>query len=114
MCFCLSSSFILPPYTLFFLNIRSMAVEAVEMEHAVAFLDCEVLSNSLREHEYSVSFMKRTFVKYAKKNVIISAYNSDGHWIAVLILPLQHKVLYLNSLKSLKTNLSMLSKVIDE
>jgi Ulp1 family protease len=57
--------------------------------------------------------MKRVFQLYAKKKLILSAYLGANHWIAVVILLKQKRVLYLDSLKSLKTNISLFSLIIN-
>jgi hypothetical protein len=55
--------------------------------------------------------MKHAFQLYTKKKPALSAYLSDNHWIAVAILPTQKRVLYHGSLKSLKTDISLLTKM---
>jgi hypothetical protein len=39
-----------------------------------------------------VSYMLNAFKLYAKKNLMLTAYLSMNHWIAVVIVPKQRKV----------------------
>jgi hypothetical protein len=48
--------------------------------------------------------MLNAFKKYATKNLMLTAYLSTNHWIAVAIVPKQGKVYYLDSLKTVNTN----------
>ena len=53
-------------------------------------------------------------MEYNQKKYVGFAYNSGNHWIDVVIVPSWHKVLYLDSNRGGKTNLSPLVSVIDE
>jgi hypothetical protein len=81
-----------------------MAVEVEKMCTAVGFLDPECLcSTTLNSTDntlaFSLSYMCNAFKLYAKKKSILTAYLSTNHWIAVVIIPKQRKVYYLDSLK---------------
>jgi hypothetical protein len=95
-----------------------MVVEVEKTGAEVGFLDPECFNFIVLKHcpsfDFDASYMKHAFQLYAKKRVIISAYISGNHLIAVVILPKQNKVLYLDSLKSLTTDISLLIKVNDE
>jgi hypothetical protein len=58
--------------------------------------------------------MQCAFKLYAKKKLIVTAYLSKNHWIVVAILLKQQKVYYLDSFKSLKTDITLLSLIINE
>jgi Ulp1 family protease len=64
--------------------------------------------------DFVVSYMKRAFQLYAEKKLILSAYLNANHWIPVVILSKQKMVLYLDSLKSLKTYISLFTLIINE
>jgi hypothetical protein len=81
--FCLTSSLpcILPPYNLFFLTNRNMAVEVEKTRAAVGFLDHEclcstTLNNMNNTLAFFMSYMCNTFKRYAKKNFIFTTYLS--------------------------------------
>ena len=102
--FCFSSSLpcILPAYTLFFLNLRSLVVEARTKQAPVGFLDPESLNSTMITHSRSfcVDYMIRAYQLYAKKRMIMFVHNTGGHWIAVVILLRHTRVLYFDSLRS--------------
>jgi len=82
----------------------------------VALLDPDALSiKSLRSNRgYSVAYLERCLRKYAQKKYVMFAHNCGGHWIAVIIVPNWHKVLYLDSIRGRNKDLSGLKSVIDE
>jgi hypothetical protein len=85
----------------------------------VGFLDLECLcSTTLNSTDntlsFSVSYMLNTFKLYAKKNLMLTAYLSTNHWIAVAIVPKQRKVYYLDSLKTINTNIDPFERIINE
>jgi hypothetical protein len=45
--------------------------------------------------------MLNAFELYATKDLMLTAYLSMNHWIAVAIVPKQQKVYYLDSLKKI-------------
>jgi hypothetical protein len=47
--------------------------------------------------------MLNAFKLYAKKNLMLTAYLSTNHWIAVAIVPEQQKDYYLDSMKTINT-----------
>jgi hypothetical protein len=49
-----------------------------------------------------------------KKNLMLTAYLSTNHWIAVAIVPKQRKVYYLDSLKTINTNTNHFERIINE
>jgi hypothetical protein len=74
-----------------------MAIEVVKTGAAVGFLVpeclCSIKLNSKDDTlTFSVSYMCHCFKLYAKKKFILTAYLSRNHWIAVVIVPKQHKV----------------------
>jgi hypothetical protein len=65
-----------------------MTVEVENKDPAVGFLDPECLfSTTLNSTDntltFSVSYMLNAFKLYAKKNLMLIAYLSTNHWIAV-------------------------------
>jgi hypothetical protein len=86
-----------------------MTVEVENTGTAVGFRDPEclcstTLNNTDNTLAFSVSCMCNAFKLYAKKNLILTAYLSTNHWIAVAIVLKQRKVYYLDSLKTINTN----------
>jgi hypothetical protein len=65
-----------------------MTVEVENRGAAVGYLDPECLcSTTLNNTDdtlaFSVSYMRNAFKLYAKKNLMLTAYLSMNHWIAV-------------------------------
>jgi hypothetical protein len=94
-----------------------MTVEVENKGPAVGFLDPECLcSTTLNSTNntlaFSVSYMLNAF--NAKKNLMLTAYLSTNHWIAVAIVLKQRKVYYLDSLKTINTNIDPFEKIINE
>jgi hypothetical protein len=58
--------------------------------------------------------MLNAFEQYATKNLMLTAYLSTNHWIAVAIVLKQQKVYYLDSLKTINTNNGPFDLIIDE
>jgi hypothetical protein len=86
-----------------------MNVEVENTGPAVGFLDPEclcltILNNTDNTLAFSMSYVLNAFKLYAKKNLVLTAYLSTNHWIAVVIVPKQWKVYYLDSLKTINTN----------
>jgi hypothetical protein len=63
---------------------------------------------------FSVDHMLNAFEQYATKDLMLTAYLSTNHWIAVAIVPKQWKVYYLDSLKKINTNTSPFELIINE
>jgi hypothetical protein len=63
---------------------------------------------------FSVSYMLNAFEQYATKNLMLTAYLSTNHWIAVAIVPKQRKVYYLDSSKTINTNTNPFERIINE
>jgi hypothetical protein len=67
-----------------------MVVEVEMTGVAVGFLDHECLClTTLNKDDtlsFSVSYMCRAFKLYANKKLILTAYFSRNHWIAVVII----------------------------
>jgi hypothetical protein len=61
-----------------------------------------------------MSYMLNAFKLYAKKNWMLTTYLSTNHWIAVVIVPKQRKVYYLDSLKKINTNIGPFEIIISE
>jgi hypothetical protein len=96
-----------------------MTVEVEKTGDAVGFLNPEcVFSTTLNSTDnslaFSVSYMSNAFKLYAKKNLILTAYLSTNHWIAVAIVPKQWKVYYLDSLKIINTDTDPFDRIINE
>jgi hypothetical protein len=78
-----------------------MTVEVGNNGPAVVFLDPEclcstTLNNTDSTLAFYVSYMLNAFKLYAKMNLMITAYLSTNHWIAVAIISKQRKVYYLD------------------
>jgi hypothetical protein len=74
-----------------------MTVEVDNKSLAVGYLDPECLcSTTLNSMDstvtFSVNYMLKSFEQYAKKDLMLTAYLSKNHWIAVAIVPKQRKV----------------------
>jgi hypothetical protein len=96
-----------------------MTVEVDNKGPAFGYLDPEclcstTLSSTNNIVNFSVSYMLNAFEQYATKDLMLTAYLSMNHWIAVEIVPKQRKVYYLDSLKTINTNTSPFELVIDE
>jgi hypothetical protein len=96
-----------------------MAVEVEKTHAVVGFLDCEclcstTLNNTDNTLSFSVSYMCNAFRQYAKKNFTLTAYLSRNHWIAVVIVPKQRKVYYLDSLKTIETDTNPFKQIMNE
>jgi hypothetical protein len=96
-----------------------MTVEVENKGPAVGYLDLECLcSTTLNSTDntlsFSVSYMLNAFKLYAKKNLMLTAYLSTNHWIAVAIILKQQKVYYLDSLKTINTNTNPFELIINE
>jgi hypothetical protein len=94
-----------------------MIVEVENKGPAVGFHDPECLCSTTlnnMDNTLSVSYMLNAFKRYAKKNLMLTAYLSLNHWIAVEIVPKQRKVYYLDSLKTINTNPSPFELIINE
>jgi hypothetical protein len=63
---------------------------------------------------FSVDYMLNAFEQYATKDLMLTAYLSTNHWIAVVIVPKQRKVYYLDSLKTIITNTGPFELIINE
>jgi hypothetical protein len=78
-----------------------MTVEVGNNSPVVGFLDLEclcstTLNNTDSTLAFSVYYMLNAFKLYAKKNLMLTAYLSTNHWIAVAIILKQRKVYYLD------------------
>jgi hypothetical protein len=87
-----------------------MTVEVNNKGPAVGYLDPEclcstILSSTDNTVSFSVSYMLNVFKQYATKNLMLIAYLSMNHWIAAAIVSKQRKVYYLDSLKTINTNI---------
>jgi hypothetical protein len=51
---------------------------------------------------------------YAKKNLMLTAYLSTNHWIAVAIILKQQKVYYLDPLKTINSDTDPFERIINE
>jgi hypothetical protein len=96
-----------------------MTVEVENKGPAVGYLDPECLcSTTLNSTDntlaFSVSYMLNAFQLYATKNLIVTAYLSTNHVIAVAIVLKQRKVYYHDSLKKINTNTGPFELIINE
>jgi hypothetical protein len=96
-----------------------MTIEVEKTGAAVGFLDPEclystTLNNTDNTLAFSVSYMCNAFKLYAKKNLMLTAYLSTNHWIAVVIVLKQRKVYYLDSLKIINTDTDPFERIINE
>jgi hypothetical protein len=96
-----------------------MTVEVENTGPVVGFLDLEclcstTLNNTDNTLSFSVSYMLNAFKLYAKNNLMLTAYLSTNHWIAVEIIPKLWKVYYLDSLKTTNTNTDPFERIINE
>jgi hypothetical protein len=96
-----------------------MTVEDENKGPAVGFLDPECLCSTMLNITdntlgFFVSYMLNAFKLYAKKNLMLTAYLSTNHWIAMAIIPKQRKVYYLDSLKTINTNTDPFELIINE
>ena len=82
----------------------------------VGLLDPDALSieSMTRSRDFSVQYLEKGLRKHAKKEYVMFPYNSGDHWIAVIIIPKWLKVLYVDSNRGRKIDLSQLKFVIDE
>jgi hypothetical protein len=96
-----------------------MTVKVENKGPAVGFLDpgclCSTtLNNTDSTLAFSVSYMLNAFTLYAKKNLMLTAYLSTNHQIAVTIVTKQQKVYYLDSLKTINTNTNPFERIINK
>jgi hypothetical protein len=96
-----------------------MIIEVDNKGHAVGYLDPECLCSTMLNRtdntvSFSIYYMLRDFEQYATKHLMLTAYLSTNHWIAVAIVPKQRKVYYLDSLKTINTNTVPLEIIINE
>ena len=82
----------------------------------VGLLDPDPLSidSMTRDRGFRVSYLEKSLKKHAKKDHVMFAHNCGVHWIVVIIIPKWQKVLYLDSNRDRKTDLSGLKSVITE
>jgi hypothetical protein len=86
-----------------------MTIEVENKGPAVGFLGPKCLcSTTLNSTDntlaFSVSYMLNAFKQYAKKNLMLTAYLSTNHWIAMAIIPKQRKIYYLDSMRIINTS----------
>jgi hypothetical protein len=96
-----------------------MIVEVDNKGPSVGYLNPECLcSTTLNSTDnvvsFSVDYMLRAFEQYATKDLMLAAYLSTNHWIAVAIVWKRRKVYYLDSLKTINTNTRPLELIINE
>jgi hypothetical protein len=96
-----------------------MTVEVDNKGPAVGYFDPEclcstALSSTDNTVSFSVDYMLRAFKQYATKDLMLTAYLSTNHWIAVAIVPKQRKVYYFDSLKIINTSTSPFELIINK
>jgi hypothetical protein len=96
-----------------------MTIEVKNKGPAVGYLHpkclCSTtLNNTDNTLAFSMSYMLNDFKLYATKNLMVTAYLSTNHLIAVAIVPKQWKVYYLDSLKKINTNTDPFELIIKE
>jgi hypothetical protein len=78
------------------------------------YLCSTTLNNTDNNLAFSVSYMLNAFKLYSTKDLRLTAYLRTNHWIAVVIVPKQRKVYYLDSLKKVNTNNGPSELIINE
>jgi hypothetical protein len=96
-----------------------MTVEVDNKGPAVGYLDHECLCSTTLSSidntvSFSVGYMLNAFEQYATKDLMLIAYLSTNHWIAVAIVPKQRKVYYLDSLKTININIGPFEQIINK
>jgi hypothetical protein len=96
-----------------------MTVEVDNKGPAVGYLDPEclcstTLSSTDNTASFSVSCILNAFEQYATNILMLTAYLSMNHWIAVAIVPKQRKVYYLDSLETINTTTGPFELTINE
>jgi hypothetical protein len=96
-----------------------MTIEVEMMGVALGFHDPECLCSTMLNNTdntlaFSMFYMCNAFKLYAKKNLMLPAYLSTNHWIAVAIVPKQWKVYYLHSLKTINTDTDPFERITNE
>jgi hypothetical protein len=96
-----------------------MTVEVDNKGPVVGYLDPECLCSTMLSStdntvSFSVSYMLNAFEQYATKKLMLTAYLSTNHSIAVAIDPKQQKVYYLDSLKIINTNTGPFKLMIND
>jgi hypothetical protein len=96
-----------------------MTVEVDNKGPIVGYLDLECLCSTMLSStdntvSFSIDYKLRAFEQYATKDLMLTAYLSTNHWIAVAIVPKQRKVYYLDSLKTINTNTRPFELIINE
>jgi hypothetical protein len=96
-----------------------MIVEVDNKGPAVGYLDPECLCSTMLSStdntvSFYVSYMLNAFKQYATKILMLTAYLSTNHWIAVAVVPKQRKVYCLDSLKTINTNTDPFERIIHE
>jgi hypothetical protein len=96
-----------------------MTVEVDNKGPATGYVDPECLcSTMLRSTSnaatFCVTYMLNAFEQYGTKNLMLTAYLSTNHWIAVANVLKQGKVYYLDSLKTINTNIVPFKLIINE
>jgi hypothetical protein len=87
-----------------------MTLEVENKGLAVGYLDPECLCSTMLNNSDNTL----AFKLYAAKNLMVTAYLSTNHWIAVAIVSKQRKVYYLDSLKKINTNTGPFELIINE
>ena len=62
---------------------------------------------------YSIDYLEYCLRKYAKKKFVMFAHNCGGHWIIVIIARMWQKVIYLDSNRGKKSDLTLIKSMID-
>ena len=63
---------------------------------------------------YSVDYLEYCLRKYVKKKLVMFAHNCGGHWIVVIIARMWQKVIYLDSNRGKKSDLTLIKSTIDQ
>jgi hypothetical protein len=96
-----------------------MTIEVDNKGPGVGYLDPEclcstTLSRTSNTTTLRVTYMLNAFEQYAIKNLMLTAYLSTNHWIAEAIVLKQRNVYYLDSLKTINTNIVPFELIIKE
>ncbi|CAL4906881.1 unnamed protein product [Urochloa decumbens] len=92
-------------------------VRATKMKSLpVGFLDPEVMSLSTirADKSYVLDYLAKAFKIFHKKECIMFAHNTIGHWILVAVIPKWGKLFYFDSIRAQAREHASLKEVINE
>ena len=100
---------------MFFIT-RCLIVEVRAKDMHVGIIDPDPVSIKTMntDRSYSVGYLEYCLRKYAKKIFVMFAHNCGGHQIAVINIRKWQKMIYLDSNRGRKSDLSPIKSMIDE